>query len=121
MIFRSTTCLFLLAMTIGFALFQIKHQVIRIEKDLNVAMRDITNEEEAIHILKAEWSYLNEPSRLQALAEKYLDVKPVVADQMVSLAQGLDQAMDPGVLMTHSPQVHSPQTLQPTFVSWTGQ
>lgn len=49
--------------------------------------REIEAEEEAIRQLKAEWSVLNQPDRLQRLVERYNDVlklQPLDARQIVS-------------------------------------
>lgn len=116
MILRSTFFLFFMAACVGFALFQVKHEVIDIERDLTLAMREISKEEESIHILKAEWSYLNEPQRLQALADKYLDVQPMETGQMVTLTRVMDQAMNPSIIATRSSQ----GTIRPTMASWNG-
>lgn len=113
---RSTFFLFFMAACVGVALFQVKHEVLDIEQQLKVAVRQISHEEDSLHVLKAEWSYLNEPSRLQALAEKYLDVAPVGAEQMVTLTSAMDQAMSPGIIATRSQQVD----LHPRLASWGG-
>jgi cell division protein FtsL len=116
MILRSTFFLFFIASCVGFALFQVKHEVIDVEKELTFALREINREEESLHVLKAEWSYLNEPQRLQALADKYLDVEPIVSDQMVTLTRVMDHAMNPSVIATRSAQA----PIRPTVASWNG-
>lgn len=42
-------------------------------------------EREAIHILRAEWSHLNQPDRLQGLAERYTKLKPLNSRQIVTV------------------------------------
>ena len=51
-----------------------------------MARRSIAKEAEAIRVLKAEWSYLNQPERLQALARRHLTLGPTAAAQIVVLA-----------------------------------
>jgi hypothetical protein len=46
----------------------------------------IAQEEQAMSILKAEWSVLNQPDRLQELAERYLTLKPIEAVQIVPVS-----------------------------------
>lgn len=49
----------------------------------------IRTEEDTIELLKADWSLLTQPSRLQRLAEAYqaqLELEPVDAHQIVGLA-----------------------------------
>ena len=47
--------------------------------------RQIAVETDAIHVLGAEWSYLNRPDRLQVLAERYLDLTPIQPAQISTL------------------------------------
>lgn len=67
------------------ALFQLKYEVRGLEEDLRDLDRQLAADEEAVHVLKAEWSFLNRPERLQALAETYLDLEPVAALQIGAL------------------------------------
>jgi len=85
MIRRATVLSFALALGAGTALFVVKHEVQKLEEDLGRITRATLADQEAVHVLKAEWSYLNEPSRLQRLAEKHLDLKPVTGQRLVDL------------------------------------
>ena len=82
---RSTSIFFLLALLGGFILFKVKYEVVEIEQQLAQAEQQISREKETIHILKAEWSHLNEPQRLQKLAEKYLDIVPMKTEQIAAV------------------------------------
>lgn len=81
----STILFFLLAFAVGFILFKVKYEVVDIEQKLTQVAFQIEREKENIHILKAEWSHLNEPQRLQKLAEKYLDIIPVKTEQIAAV------------------------------------
>lgn len=71
---RHTTVLFLLlAGGISVMLFSVKYQVQDLEEDRVFLIKEIKNEQRAIHVLNAEWSYLNDPARIGALAEQHLD------------------------------------------------
>lgn len=85
MIRRATIFSFALALGAGTALFVVKHEVQKLEEELGRINRATLTDQEAVHVLKAEWSYLNEPSRLQRLAEKHLHLKPLTAQRMVDL------------------------------------
>jgi len=87
---RSTSFLILLALGIGFVLFKVKYEVVEIEEKFLKTLAQINREEENIHILKAEWSHLNEPQRLQSLAKKYLDIVPMKTQQVVALFDPAD-------------------------------
>jgi hypothetical protein len=84
---RPTTLLWMgLAGAVGFGLFQLKHQVQALEDEMFRLNRSIVAEQQAIHVLKAEWSYINQPQRLQALASRHLDLQPMKPTQLGGLA-----------------------------------
>jgi hypothetical protein len=56
------------------------------ERELAALKASIVSEQEAIRVLKAEWSYLNQPERLQTLARQHLPLAPTGASQIVVLA-----------------------------------
>ena len=87
---RSTSLFFLLTLFIGGILFKVKHEVLEIEQKLSITVQQISREKENIHILKAEWSHLNEPQRLKNLAEKFLDIVPMKTDQILAVSQNHD-------------------------------
>ncbi len=82
---RSNSIFFLLALIGGFILFKVKYEVVEIEKNLAHTEKQISLEKEMIHVLNAEWSHLNEPQRLQKLAEKYLDIVPMKSEQIAAV------------------------------------
>lgn len=68
------------------ALFQVKHEVQQQERRLEALNEQILRDQETIHILKAEWSYLNDPERLARLAERHLDFQPMETAQVSRVA-----------------------------------
>ncbi|TAN71305.1 MAG: energy transducer TonB, partial [Magnetospirillum sp.] len=74
-----------LAACIGVGLFFVKHEVKDQERHLNALTAEIQRNQETIHILRAEWSYLNDPARLRALSEKHLGMHPVLPAQVATL------------------------------------
>ncbi len=76
--------LFWIAMAIAVAVvaFVIKYEVRGLEDQLTVLEDDLVQSQESIHVLKAEWSYLNRPERLTQLAKRYLDLEPMAPAQM---------------------------------------
>ena len=63
-------------------LFQLKYAVQDREDQLASLNRELIASEEAVHVLHAEWSYLNRPGRLAKLAERHLDLAPMAPDQV---------------------------------------
>jgi cell division protein FtsL len=43
---------------------------------------EIAKEQETISVLRAEWNYLDQPSRIQQLAERYLDLSRLEVEQI---------------------------------------
>ncbi len=80
---RLSTFLWLaVAAAIGFGLFHLKYEVQALEDELFRLNRAILGEQQATHVLKAEWSYMNQPQRLQALANRHLELRPMKPDQL---------------------------------------
>jgi hypothetical protein len=63
----------------------VSHEVERLEKQYAVIQSDILNEQETIHVLDAEWSYLNSPQRVETLANTYLKLDQITPLQMASI------------------------------------
>jgi cell division protein FtsL len=70
---------------LGVGLFFVKHEVRDQEARLAELNRDIQRNQEEIHVLKAEWSYLNDPARLRQLSEKFLSMRVMAPSQITSL------------------------------------
>lgn len=83
---RGATILFVtIAGLLSFALFSVKYQVADLEGQLNDINRSIARDHQAIHVLKAEWSFLNDPQRLRDLVRKYLTLVPVEGAQIETI------------------------------------
>ena len=54
-------------------LYLVEHEVQELERRLNRVNADLLARQQAIQVLKAEWSYLNQPERLQDLATRYAE------------------------------------------------
>jgi cell division protein FtsL len=65
-------------------LFQIKQEVRDLEQEIAATRAEILRDQEAVHVLEAEWSYLNSPARLAALAERHLQMAPLEADRIIA-------------------------------------
>ena len=82
MIRPATLLIVLLAVSLSLTLFTVKYQVQDMEDQLIGLNRSITDDRQAIHVLKAEWSHLNEPTRLKTLAERYLGMTAIDSRQV---------------------------------------
>ncbi len=70
----------------AFGLFQSKEAVQAREDELARLNREILASQETVHVLRAEWSYLNRPERLARLAGRHLALGPMTAAQIRPLA-----------------------------------
>lgn len=71
-----------IALSVG--LYDIKYRAEAAEKRADQIERDIASEQEGIRVLRAEWSYLNQPDRLQQLAQRYTKLEALKASQIGS-------------------------------------
>lgn len=84
---RATTLFLLIATaTVAGTLFWLKHVVTGLEDELQARQQELLQEQEAIHVLKAEWAYLNRPDRLARLAARNLNLAPVNGVQLTGLS-----------------------------------
>ena len=116
MIRRSSLILVALLLAIGAGLFQVKHRVQRLEQTLGGVNRAILADQKAIHVLKAEWAYLNRPRRLTALSQRFLELTPLAADQIVEIGD-LPLRLDTAASQADNPSVVggvTPATLKVT-------
>ncbi|MBK1663968.1 hypothetical protein CKO10_05555 [Rhodospirillum rubrum] len=75
-----------LIMGIGTALFMVAYEVDAKEKELTRLHADIRRTTESMHVLRAEWSFLNDPTRLDRLATDHLGLQPIRPEQYVTVA-----------------------------------
>ncbi len=63
------------AIALGAALLQVSHYVQEAQIEERKLEAQLAKEKETMRVLQAEWEFLNSPSRLEALARDYLDIK----------------------------------------------
>ena len=95
-----------LALAAGAGVFHLKHEVMLLEQQLNHVNRATLEDQEAIHVLQAEWTYLNEPRRLEALTHKYLELAPLPAAHVITI-DDLPARLDPVISDAHNPTAAS--------------
>ncbi|MES2608480.1 MAG: hypothetical protein V4544_07125 [Pseudomonadota bacterium] len=85
MLRRPTFWFVTLAICVGMVLFRIKYEVIALEQHNTRLKKEIHENKDAIHHLKAEWTYLNDPKRLQASSKNHLnELNPVKSGQLIT-------------------------------------
>lgn len=70
--------------------YSTKYQTILRAEQINKMKHEVKSERDAIAVLRAEWSFLTRPERVQQLAEKHLDLQPLTVGQIVT-AQSLPE------------------------------
>jgi cell division protein FtsL len=76
-----------MTITICFGLYKITNESRATQKELDALNQKITDEQNAITVLKAEWSYLAQPSRLQELSGKFLGLQAVSSTQIGTISK----------------------------------
>lgn len=67
-------------------LYLVKYNAQCMQREVAALKHDLANEKESLHLLNAEWAYLNRPERLQQLADKHLDLVPLDSRQIGEVA-----------------------------------
>jgi hypothetical protein len=71
---------------LGIGLFQVKYNVQSQERELREVRKQIEANYSAMHVLEAEWSYLNDPLRLADLARRHTELVPTTPGQIADFA-----------------------------------
>ena len=71
---------------LGIGLFQVKYNVQSKERELREVRRQIEANYNAVHVLQAEWSYLNDPLRLADLTRRHTGLVPTTPGQIGDFA-----------------------------------
>jgi cell division protein FtsL len=78
-------CLSLALVVLAYVIYQVKYDTRSLDVDIASLSKDIETERDSVAVLRAEWSLLNRPERIERLAEKYLDLAPPKPQQMLAL------------------------------------
>lgn len=74
----------------GVALFWTAQRVQTAETKVRQLREASTSEQQAVHVLRAEWDYLNRPDRLEALAKQHLSMTPPKPGEVVGSPAALE-------------------------------
>ena len=75
--------LVLMVLSAAFTLYSLEHETRRGERRIAELKRGITDEQEMIRLLEAEWSNLTRPRRIEQLASQHLKLAPLSPLQLV--------------------------------------
>jgi hypothetical protein len=115
MLRRPTFWFVTLAICVGMVLFRVKYEVIALEQHNTRLKKEIIANKDAIHHLKAEWTYLNDPKLLQKFSQKYLpELNPVKTGQLITFQ---DMAGSNSEVKKESPQKSEPQSTLDAYVA----
>lgn len=107
--------LLLLALGIAAGVYYGKYTVEHMQQENSDLRAAIAKEEEAIAILRVEWSYLNRPARLKELSAQFLNLQPVEAGQVIRMASLPPRLPDLDILnryASHAPGSPRPNPLR---------
>ena len=69
----------------AFMLYKVKYEVQTLKNQVAETSHRLEQEKQALHVVAAEWAYLNRPERLQKLAMKYLASSDVTVSQIADI------------------------------------
>lgn len=75
----------LVVVVAAFMLYRVKYEVQSLRVQIADTSRELEAQREALHVVAAEWAYLNRPERLQALTDKYLSASSVTVSQIAEV------------------------------------
>ena len=87
-------CLVLGLVALACVIYQVKYQARGFDADIAALDKRIDQERDAIAVLRAEWSLLNRPERIDRLAKKHLKLAPSKPIQIVTLDTVSDADFD---------------------------
>ena len=84
-------CLVLGLVALAYVIYQVKYEARGLDAELASIGKKIDEERDAIAVLRAEWSLLNRPERIERLAQKYLKLAPADPQQLLILDEVTDR------------------------------
>ena len=78
-------CLLLGLVALAYVIYEVKYEARALDHDIAVLHRQIDEERDSIAVLRAEWSLLNRPARIERLAKKFLNLHAANPRQLLTL------------------------------------
>lgn len=115
---RKTAMLWLvLAVICGGMLFQTSQRVTDGRAQLAGIEAAARKEDEHLRVLQAEWSYLNQPDRLEKLSNQYLHLEPLKGKQFAKVADLEQRAVEVVAEVDTAAPVIEPETAAPVVTA----
>src|SRR5207342_1009327 len=96
-------CLVLALVALAYVIYEGKYEARALDEDIGGLRKDIETERDAVAVLRAEWSLLNRPERIERLAQKYLKLAPAKPTQLVTVDTVTDRDFDRTRLQAAAP------------------
>ncbi len=96
-------CLVLGLVALACVIYQVKYQARGLDAEISALYKRIGEERDAVAVLRAEWSLLNRPERIERLARKYLKLAPAKPAQLVTLDAASDGDFGPVLVNPEAP------------------
>ena len=87
-------CLVLGLVALAYVIYQVKYESRALDAEIATLGKQIDEERDGIAVLRAEWSLLNRPERIERLAQKYLKLAPAKPTQLVTIDTVTDRDFD---------------------------
>ena len=87
-------CLVLGLVALAYVIYQVKYESRALDAEIATLAKQIDEERDGIAVLRAEWSLLNRPERIERLAQKYLKLAPAKPTQLVTVDTVTDRDFD---------------------------
>jgi hypothetical protein len=85
------------------AVYLVKYNVQGVQRQVDGLKQELAVEKESLHLLNAEWAYLNRPDRLQRLSDRHLELVPLDSRRMEDISV-LPAALPEGEAVPEAPQ-----------------
>jgi cell division protein FtsL len=87
-------CLLLGLLALAYVIYQVKYETRALDAEIATIGKDIEAERDSIAVLRAEWSLLNRPERIERLAKKHLKLGASDPRQIVTVDSVTDSDFD---------------------------
>lgn len=97
----------------GLHLYQVKHSVSMLDRELREVNRQTEVVRERTQVLRAEWALLNEPDRLRQVAQRHLALEPMAPTQFIRDAE-LERRLPAARPFAGPPSLFGPPEVPPS-------